>query len=281
LEQRIGAAKGALTSRTQGTTVFKDTIIGAAFEPEKQMRSMLVDPVVDSAGLHVGVDESCLRLFKIRAAATDAERHCANMLISRRYEWRGYRTAPLPERRKPNNITLVASDDEATIGTMSVAFDGDQGLLSEELFPREVRRLRDSGHRICEFTKLAMDNELGSKRVLAALFHVAYIYAYRFMDFDCLLIEVNPRHVKFYEKILGFQVLGPRRMNRRVNAPAVLLCLDFAHTEQEIRKFGGQIELSASERSLYPYSFSIEQEAAIVGRLKVSVEAAQPAGYQH
>ena len=224
---------------------------------------------MDKAGLHVGVDEGCLRLFKIRAAATDDERHSASMLISRRYEWRGYRTAPLTEQRKPNNITLVASDDEATIGTMSVAFDGDDGLLSEDLFPREVRRLRDSGRRICEFTKLAMDNELGSKRVLAALFHVAYIYAYRFMDFDSLLIEVNPRHVKFYEKILGFQVLGPRRMNRRVNAPAVLLCLDFAHTEQEIRKFGGQIELSASERSLYPYSFSIEQEAAIVGRLKV------------
>jgi hypothetical protein len=261
--------------------MFKDTIIGAAFEPGGQMRSMLVDRFVDPAEHPVGVDESCLRLFKIRAAATEGERHSASMLISRRYGWRGYRTAPLSGDSKPNNITLVASDDEATIGTMSVAFDGEDGLLAEELFPREVSRLRDSGRRICEFTKLAVDSELGSKRVLAALFHVAFIYAYRFMDFDCLLIEVNPRHVKFYEKILGFRAAGPERMNRRVSAPAVLLCLDFAHTEQEIRKFGGQIALSASERSLYPYSFSIEQEAAIVGRLKVSVEAAQPDGYRH
>jgi hypothetical protein len=88
-----------------------------------------------------------------------------------------------------------------------------------------VQDLRDSGRSICEFTKLAMDSVLGSKRVLASLFHVAYIYAYRVKGFDCLLIEVNPRHVRYYEKILGFRVIGPKRTNRRVNAPAVLMAL--------------------------------------------------------
>jgi hypothetical protein len=60
-----------------------------------------------------------------------------------------------------------------------------------------------------------------------------------------------------------------------------LLFLDFSHTEQQIGRFGGQPELSAIERSLYPYSFSLAEEAGIVGRLKISLAAMQPAGYQH
>jgi hypothetical protein len=128
-----------------------------------------------------------------------------------------------------------------------------------------------------------MDSVLGSKRVLASLFHVAYIYAYRVKGFDCLLIEVNPRHVKYYEKILGFKVLGAERMNLRVNAPAVLLCLDFSHTEEQIAKFGGQPLMSSTERSLYPYSFSVDEEAGIVGRLKNSTPQSDhyPGAYRH
>ena len=75
--------------------------------------------------------------------------------------------------------------------------------------------------------------------------------------------------------------MGSVRMNARVNAPAVLLCLKFAHTEQQIGKFGGQPKMSVTERSLYPYSFSVAEEAGIVGRLKNSGQVAEPAAYQH
>ena len=36
------------------------------------------------------------------------------------------------------------------------------------------------------------------------LFHIAYIFARRMHDRTDLLIEVNPRHVRFYERMLGF-----------------------------------------------------------------------------
>ena len=42
-------------------------------------------------------------------------------------------------------------------------------------------------------------------------------------SFDYVVIEVNPRHVRYYERMLGFEVIGPERMNPRVEAPAVLL----------------------------------------------------------
>ena len=255
-----------------------NTIIGAAFESDRRLRSMLTDTSEPSVEAD---DELSLRLFKIRGASTAGRLNSASILINRRYAWRGYQTMPLAQDQSLDRITLVASDEDAAIGTMSIGFDGADGLLVEDLFPDEVRSLRESGHRVCEFTKLAMDSVLGSKRVLASLFHVAYIYAYRVKGFDCLLIEVNPRHVKYYERILGFKVMGPQRMNLRVNAPAVLLCLNFSHTEQEIGKFGGQPQMSATERSLYPYSFSVDEEAGIVGRLKGSGRVAQPDARWH
>ena len=176
--------------------------------------------------------------------------------------------APAAAVDSNNRITLIAEDHNDTIGTMSIGFDRPEGLFVDDLFPAEVEALRREGRRICEFTKLAVDGVVRSKRVLASLFHVAYIYAHRLKGFDCLLIEVNPRHVRYYEKMLGFKTIGPERLNRRVNAPAVLLCLDFAHAHAQIERFGGQPELGSVERSLYPYFFSIKEEAGIVGRLQ-------------
>ena len=246
----------------KGLAVSEDTIIGAAFEPGRRGGS-------DGQGSQwQDSTDPSERLFKIRAARTPGQRRSASTLINLRYAWRGYSTKPLPQDPSPGRITLVAAEQEETIGTMTVGFDGKDGLVVEELFPDEVRNLRGAGHRVCEFTKLAIDGASQSKRVLATLFHVAYLYAYRVMGYDCLLIEVNPRHVNYYSRILGFTTLAPARLNPRVNAPAVLMCLEFAHTEEQIVRFGGQPQLSATERSLYPYSFSPEEESGIVARIR-------------
>ena len=245
--------------------VSEDTIIGAAFEPDRRLHSLLSD---QGASVPEEQGEPAGRLFKIRAARTPGQRRSASTLINLRYAWRGYATKPLPQESAPDRITLVAAEEDETIGTMTVGFDGPDGLLVEELFPGEVHSLRAAGHRVCEFTKLAVDGASQSRRVLATLFHVAYIYAYRVMGFDCLLVEVNPRHVNYYSRILGFTTVAESRMNMRVNAPAVLMRLDFAHTEEQIARFGGKPQLSSTERSLYPYSFSVEEEAGIVGRIR-------------
>ena len=257
----------------------ENTIIGAPFDRNRRLKSILAgrpDAVVTDEA-----DQMASRLFKIRAAHSSGQRSSASILIDRMYSWRGYQTTSVPDGQSLDRITLVASDRDVVIGTMSVGFDGPEGLLVEELFPGEVAALRESGSRICEFTKLAMDVDLSSKQVLASLFHVAYIYAHRIRGFDCLLIEVNPRHVRYYEKMLGFQVLGGERLNQRVDAPAVLLCLRFAHTQEQIGRFGGQPHLAPDQRSLYPHAFSVDEEAGIVARLKNPVVGAAPIGYRH
>ena len=51
--------------------------------------------------------------------------------------------------------------------------------------------------------------------------------------------------------------------------------------ERCVGKFGGQPQMSATERSLYPYSFSVDEEAGIVGRLRGSPRLTEPAEYRH
>lgn len=244
-----------------------NTIIGVPFEAAHDLQSLLSAraEAADVAEGAMGV-----RLFKIRAADSSGRRSSASILINKMYATRGYLTKPLPEEPQQNRITLMAVDNDATIGTISIGFDGEQGLLVDELFSAEIEPLRQAGRKLCEFTKLAVDNVARSKRVLASLFHVAFIYAHRIRGFDSLLIEVNPRHVRYYEKLLGSTVMGSERMNPRVNAPAVLLHLDFAYVQEQIKQFGGKSNLSASKSSLYPYAFSISEEAGIVGRMQAA-----------
>lgn len=213
-------------------------------------------------------DERQRRLFTIRAADSAGRRSSASILINRMYATRGYLSCFLPAEQTDERITLVASEQDETIGTMTIGFDSRQGLLADQLFGREIAAMRDAGRSVCEFTKLAVDASVSSRRVLASLFHVAFIHAHRLGGTDNVLIEVNPRHVRYYQRMLGFTVAGPERLNPRVNAPAVLLNLDLAHADRQIARFGGQPEYGETERSLYPYFFSAHEQAGIVRRLR-------------
>jgi hypothetical protein len=206
------------------------------------------------------------RVFRIRSADTCDHRDAADSLLKERYAWRGYHAVSLPKDQTTNRITLAASENDATIGTITVALDGPEGLSAEDAFGAEIAALRARKRRVCEFTKLAIDATTSSKRVLAALFHVAYIVAHKIRAFDTLVMEVNPRHVGYYRRMLGARILGSERTNRFVDAPAVLLTIDFSYIREEIGRLGGRPESAASERSLYPFFFSAREELGIVGR---------------
>lgn len=244
--------------------MFTNTIIAAPLEGRHGIAPMLVEqPRIDL----LPDGKRLPRQFKIRSADSFVRRASANSLLRNRYAWRGYHTVSLPLDQTANRITLTASEDEHTIGTITIGLDGAEGLACEDVFAPEIKAMRANGQRICEFTKLAIDPLAGTKRVLAALFHVAYIVAHRLRGYDTLVMEVNPRHVRYYERMLGARVLGDERLNRGVNAPAVLLVIDFDYILQQIGEFAGQPERSSQERSLYPFAFSLAEEAGIIGRM--------------
>ena len=207
------------------------------------------------------------RHFKIRSADSYVSRQSASQLLKRRYGWRGYSVSSLPNDQTANRITFTATDNNATIGTITVGLDGIEGMNCEDVFEPEIAALRARGLRLCEFTKLAVDPVCSTKRVLAALFHVAYIVSHCIRRYDMLLMEVNPRHVRYYERMLGAHVVGEERFNLTVNAPAVLLALPFSHITEQIAKFAGRPELAANERTLYPFAFTAKEQAGIIARL--------------
>lgn len=240
-------------------------IVGIPFG-SNHLRSMLLDERA-----HTGqVDEQPgRRLLTIRAADSEGHRGSAHILVNRMYAGRGYSTTPVDERRRPGRITLIGTDRDITRGTITIGFDGSDHLLADGCFPDVLEQLRREATVLCEFIKLAIDGVGSSRRVLASLFHTAFIYAHQIKGCDRILIEVNPRHVRFYEVTLGFTSLTGERLNRRVNAPAVLMSLELAFAEQQIlRVQSGNAWKERSGRSLYCYCFSREEAAGIAARLR-------------
>ena len=254
-----------LTPTTTGASLKSSTIFAASVMWRGPGGHMLVqDPRIDL--LPDGLAGP--RRFKVKTAESQERRGRVNSLLKDRYGWRGYQQVSLPTDPTVNRFTLTAVEDEVVIGTITVAFDNPGPLGADEAFAPEVAKLRAEGRRICEFTKLAIDPVVGTKRVLATLFHVAYIVAHRIRGFDMLIIEVNPRHVRYYERMLGLQILAGERINKSVNAPAVLLGAEFAYIMAQIGEFGGKPETAARERSLYPFALSLREEAAVLSRMQ-------------
>jgi len=206
--------------------------------------------------------------FKIAVVKQSAQRSRASALIERRYAWRGY-SAPSLEPCAHGKITLSAYIEETTVATITAGLDSGDGLYVSGVYPEEVRRLRASGRKLCEFTKLAVDESVRSQAVLGAIFHVACMYVLEVHRCTDALIEVNPRHVRFYERMLGFRQAAEERLDPEVNAPAVLLRLGLRHCAREIARLAGRRQQGRPERSFYPHFFAPEKAAEIVGRLRV------------
>jgi hypothetical protein len=204
--------------------------------------------------------------FKIRIAKREGFQRDAGTLVERRYGDRGYATPA--SKQDPHLFTFVAYDEGNLVGTVSIRLDSERGLGADALYRDEIDVLREGGCKICEFTRLAVDVTVVSKAVLAGLFHTAYLYAGAMHGCTFMVIEVNPRHVSFYRRALGFEPIGPERLNQRVNAPAVLLCASFDSIADGLKRFGGKLQQFPNERSLFPHGFSPREEAGILQRLK-------------
>lgn len=203
--------------------------------------------------------------FKIRLAHSHDRISNASLLVQRMYRKRGYDIPGL--HKMPDRITLMASQNDAVVGTITLGIDTGDGLLADENYKHEVDLLRAEGRKICELTKFAVDQARGSKRVLAALFHIAYIYGRVLQKQTDVVIEVTPKHALFYKRMLGFEQMGPERLNSRVNTMGVLLRLEIEYVDRQIERWGGRADQAQGERSLYPYFFSKDDEIGITRRL--------------
>jgi hypothetical protein len=235
-----------------------------SFETPSEMSDLVVGEGKLDPDFEHNLDQ---QRFNIRMANSRGRREAASLLIKKMYGWRGYAVDPSASHAL-NKITLFAETAGTTVGTMTLCLDdAETGLPADENFRDKLDELRIQGRRLCEPSRLAIDKGV-TKRVFAALIHISYIYAHNIHGYTDYVIEVNPRHVVFYKRMLGFQDFGGERPCTRVGAPAVLLRLDLAYMGEQIRRYGGLMELHGGERSFYPYFFPTWDEPGITGRLR-------------
>ena len=162
--------------------------------------------------------------YAIRPAHTPYEQGMASMLVRRMYAWRGYQTEAVgPPAEDPSRLTLTAWHGDEVAATLTLGCDSPAGLLADALYSPELSRLRRPGRRVCEVSRLAVDPEFSSPDLLITLVQTAHRHAQQCFAASDVVIEVNPRHVRYYQRVLGFQQLGGLRQCPRVDAPAVLL----------------------------------------------------------
>lgn len=210
--------------------------------------------------------------FVMRVANDRHMRRRAYALAQHVYASVGYAEAgePLalsPFDARPDTLTLLAETaggvDAATI---SLVFDSPQGLPCDEIFAGDLAVMRGQGRRLVEVTRLAIAPEFaGARLLLIRLFNFIYLHARKVMHSDAFIIEVNPRHVAFYRRLLGFESMTPQRPCPRVGgAPAVLLHLPLTLPEAAIARHGTQ----PAGRMLYPFFYGSTQEPAVVDFLR-------------
>lgn len=234
----------------------------ASFESPGGLRDLCIGERASDSNLEHPID---MQIFHIRMANSAGRREAASLLIRKMYGWRGYEVEPV-QHHETNKITLYAETGGVTVGTMSLCLDRDTSLPADENFRDKLDELRQQGRRLCEPSRLAIDKGV-TKRVFASLIHISYIYAHNIHGFTDYIIEVNPRHVMFYKRMLGFRDFGGERPCTRVGAPAVLLRLELDYMGEQIRRWGGLMEQHDDERSFYPYFFPTWDEPGITARL--------------
>jgi len=242
-----------LPTHGTGFTVHRDAAL--------RLRNLNIDLRAPFAGQEAEGDA-----FKIRIAASPEARRDASTLVRKRYADRGYLTSTTLVTT--HSCTFSAYDEGRLAGTVTLRLDSEDGLAADGLYGDETRALRAQGRRICEFTRLAVDTTHISYPVLAALFHTVFLFAQKLRGFDYAVIEVNPRHVGYYQRSLGFKVIGGRRHNTRVDAPAVLMGVPFADIASNLERHAGKRKSGPMARNLYEHGFSKVEAEGILERLR-------------
>ncbi len=172
----------------------------------------------------------------------------------------------------PETATLLVerADTGAPVGALTVVFDSPLGLPADQAYRPEVDALRASGRRLAEVVSLAVAEESAAgAQILVQLFNTAYFLARGIRGATDFVVTVNPRHVRFYRRLILFAQAGPEREYGKVGgAPAVLLRLDFELAESQLDAgFSGR-----KPRSLYRQFRAVsevpERVAALDGSLR-------------
>ena len=145
-----------------------------------------------------------------------------------------------------NSATFIAKYENRVVGTVSVFFDSDLGLPMDEIYNKELNKLRAQNKKIAEVGRLAIDSDFLSKEpgfkekynspfLVSSLFKLVFHYCI-YKDFDNICISINPKHNLFYKSILFKDIGGLKFYPSVNNAPALAKTLDISKLKNKKTK---------------------------------------------
>ncbi len=217
--------------------------------------------------------------FDIHIATSLGLREKAFRLAYDTYEAKGFLSSARQDRMLvsendllPDTTVFVITEklSNEVIATLTLNFQAHAELPSYELFPDEISTLQKQKKTMGEITRLAIkEGHRYSNLLLARLFNAAHLYTLKVKKVENILISVNPTHVGFYQKLLGFEMLGDEKPCGRVNgAPARLLLLDLNTTEFNINRFYENKLNTTSQYKFYKNAVPKSESHALVQKFK-------------
>jgi hypothetical protein len=169
--------------------------------------------------------DSLYSRFEVHIATTGQERIEAARLVARAYVQEGYIAQPDGEELRPflsphhllkESTIFVVKRDGRIMGTLAVIMDSRAGLPMEDLYEAEIRKLRQTGRRLCEICSLAIDLEAGRQYsgLVLELFKAVNTYARCNIDVDDVCLTIKPSHARFYSRI-AFEEFGGFKLDER------------------------------------------------------------------
>jgi hypothetical protein len=244
-------------------------ISGLSLAINKTMDSYLKEELLIEKSIFMG--------FTLKVANTLEEREAAFRLSYEVYLDKGF-IKENPNKMlvqdydaNENTVVLLVQDQFKKIaGSVTIVFDGDSVLPAEKIYHEELKALRNKGQKMAELSRLVISPEYrNSKEILILLFNYATIYIRLVKQFNCLSIQVNPRHKIFYKSLLNFDEVGGLKLCPQVlNAPAVLLFITENQYQKELNHLKNLSLNIKKDRTLYQFFLKVEQESLVAYYLK-------------
>ena len=163
-----------------------------------------------------------------------------------------YEIRATPFHLLETTAVLVAKRQHEIACTMTLIRDGKLGLPMESSFPDEVAERRERGISCAEISCLAdqrSDTARGFPLLAKLMSFAAQCAAYR--GVHEVLIAVHPRHARFYQRYLGFELINDveQPYDAVSGSPAVALSIDILNL---------QLSPSVGNRRLFGKHFPCE-----------------------
>lgn len=167
----------------------------------------------------------------IRPVRNDREMNEVYRLTHDAYVEQGY-IKPQPDGRlrhytevdaAPENMVLVALEDDAIVGTVSVTLDGPAGLHVDHDFRAECDAIRAEGHTVGASWRIITEpGHRSSMAVVVELIRSTIDVLNRF-EVETILCTFNPRHERVYQRLFGMSTVAHCTTVDEVASAAVLM----------------------------------------------------------